>query len=148
MSIPLILCGRIPSHVEGISRILNGQGYEMTHTFHDFATASQKLPAIAHDPSTRPRALIIGRGFSDDEQNELIKTASSQGQGPGIAFLVARPELLTPELKAKIGYAWDGNGPPPVEVLAGRIRESLRLRGIEAGGVRAQGLEEDGVFGF
>lgn len=55
---------------------------------------------------------------------------------------------MTEELKKRIGYHWDGKGPPPVEVLAGRIRESLRARGIEKGGEREGGLERDGVFGF
>ncbi|KAG8627020.1 hypothetical protein KVT40_004503 [Elsinoe batatas] len=149
-SIPVFICGRIPPHVEGITRILGQHGYKVTRSFNDFDVARSAFPGLVADPATRPRAVVIGRGFSDEQQDGLIKagTTPTGSEGHRIAWLVARPELMTPELKAKIRYAWDGNGPPPVEVLAGRIMESLRQRGIEQGGKYEHGIGEDGVFGF
>ncbi|KAF4548755.1 Hypothetical protein D9617_25g060850 [Elsinoe fawcettii] len=148
--IPVFLCGRIPAHVEGITRILGENGYKITRSFSDFDQAVSAFPQLVRDQGTRPRAIVIGRGFSDEQQDEMMQAGATPSGTPGhrIAWLVARPELMPPELKARFSYAWNGEGPPPVEVLAGRIMESLRLRGIVHGGENEGGRREDEVIGF
>ncbi|KAI1848444.1 hypothetical protein JX265_008774 [Neoarthrinium moseri] len=121
--IPVLLCGKIPSHVQATTDILKPE-YRVIKVCTDPAEAraavtallspSIATPSIDGTDYPRPRIVIMGGGYSPQVFSEIYDNVDGAKTVPWIRPVGTKPD--GPGLPA---------GPPPAEEIAGRVRKAL-----------------------
>lgn len=87
-----------------------------------------------------PRAVVIGKGFSEDEMKEIVKAGQATEYGKGVAWMLPDDDKFTTYMKAK-AIVTAGTGLPAV--IADRAVQALKENGV----VEGQDFK-GGVYGF
>ncbi|KAJ9622759.1 hypothetical protein H2203_006410 [Taxawa tesnikishii (nom. ined.)] len=158
--VPLVLCGKNPSLATSFVDALNNTEYDVIHVCHDLQTAKSEIPALLRgqpvpNPSSHlsklpnkdnpivPKAVVIGKGFSEEEMDDIIATGRrEEKEGSGVLWLKPDDEKITMAMKAKMVLS---AGTMIAPMVADRVRQTLKERGVVPG---AEGKVEGGVVGF
>jgi len=126
----------------------------VVHVCHDLDSALTEIPALLRgEPvesssdlssnSQAPKAVVIGKGFTEEEMDRIIKAGKDSGseKAASVAWLLPDDEKFTYYQKAK-AIASAGTLLP--SVIADRVRDCMKEHDIVPGKESAKG----GVFGF
>ncbi|KPI46087.1 uncharacterized protein AB675_677 [Cyphellophora attinorum] len=149
----LILCGKIPGHIEPMINLLRSDGYDVIHNVRTLPSALLELPALlrttvgcetqppssgfgsnataasAEDrtPGSEVKAVVVGGGYSPEEFEEIKGACDGVKELPFFRADVTKKRSDGQE--AQGGAA----GPPPVEELKGRLVQALKAADTAAG---------------
>jgi len=151
--IPILLCGKSPTLATTFSTALStiSSDYEIVHVIHSVSAGLRELPILLRggqvtDPDTdiackhiTPQAIVVGKGYDDDEVAELRKV---EGAGK-LPWLLADDQKMTWTRIAKVVVS-AGTGLPVV--VAQRVVECMQEHGIVPG--KEWKVEEGTVWGF
>lgn len=159
MPIPIALCGKSATMASNfMSSISDKSEYRITHVCHDLDSALSELPALFRGESVQPssdlsvapsseskqpipRAVVIGKGFSEDEMKQIVKRGQEAGgTGSKTAWFLPDDDKFTLAQKAR-AFATAGISLPTV--IAERAIESLRENGVVDGRETV-----GGIYGF
>ncbi|KAK6860822.1 hypothetical protein PG990_011868 [Apiospora arundinis] len=134
--IPVLLCGKIPGHIKATTEILRPE-FEVIETCSSLEAARTAIsemlsPSSAKsDSATKPRVVLMGGGFPQEDFLSVYDTVEGAKSVPWV-----RPATLKPGAEDEAAIA---RGPPPAEVVAGRIRKTLEERMEELRERKGQG---------
>ncbi|GAB7339671.1 hypothetical protein MBLNU457_6252t1 [Dothideomycetes sp. NU457] len=158
MTVPIALCGKSAVMATTFSTSMSSKSsYKITHVCHDLPSALNELPALfrgevvhpSSDLSVKPssdskqplpRAVVIGKGFSEDEMKEIVRAGQATEYGKGVAWMLPDDDKFTAYMKAK-AIVTAGTGLPAV--IADRAVQALKENGV----VEGQDFK-GGVYGF
>ena len=112
------------------------------HTCNDVSTAKSTLPSLLRSDAG-PIAVIIGKGFSDAEMQDIIAHCKHEVGETKTAWLLPDDDKFTAAMKAKAVFS-AGSALPGL--IASRAAESLRQNGVVAG--KSLNELKGGTYGF
>ncbi|KAF2122168.1 hypothetical protein BDV96DRAFT_594090 [Lophiotrema nucula] len=163
-SIPVMLCGKNPTMASNFSDAMKPE-YDVVHVCHSLEAFKTEIPALvnrtsppkpssgmgsnndqaAHDYQV-PKAIVVGKGFSEDEIKEMQSIESLKGK---VVWLLPDTGKFT---WGMIGKAVVTGGTALPGVIAERAKKCLESNGMVAGKERdgddVGGGEESKVWYF
>ncbi|ETN38574.1 uncharacterized protein HMPREF1541_06611 [Cyphellophora europaea CBS 101466] len=132
----LVLCGKMPAHIQGLSKLLAPDGYDIIHVCSTLPSALSELPALLGDqtppptpssgygsnltsatpiPGTAVRAILVGGGYSPDDFAQIKNACDAVRPLPYFRADISKPR---PDGAAP-------TGPPAPEELRRRVLEAM-----------------------
>lgn len=152
--IPILLCGKSSTLATTFSASLAtlSSDYEIVHVIHTVEAGLRELPVLlrgdrVEQPETqiackhvRPQAIVVGKGYSDEEVEQLRRGVEGSGKVP---WLLADDAKMTWTRIAKVAVT-AGTALPVV--VAQRVIDCMQEHGIVPG--KEWKVEDGTVWGF
>jgi hypothetical protein len=133
----LALCGKLPTHVQGLSTLLQPKNYNIIHVCTSLQTAVSELPQLlASSSSSAPPKPSSGYGSNATIDGSLVDGSQLSAILIGGGFSAEDVQLIkattdkvreVPVFRADTSVRRDPGavGPPKVEEIADRVLEAL-----------------------
>jgi len=151
--IPVLLCGKSPTLASSFAKSLL-PNYEVVHICHSLAAGLREIPQVLRGvpvssesdigsnvesgKSTIPEAVIVGKGFSEEEVNELRNAEGVQN----VPWLIPDDKKMT---WTRIGKAAATGGVALPGIIAERVISCMREHGLVPGHHESV---QPGLWGF
>ncbi|KAK5009946.1 hypothetical protein LTR39_004824 [Cryomyces antarcticus] len=153
-SVPVLLCGKSPMLAQGFMSALSST-YDVVHVCHDTSSARREIPALLAGESIQPssglgsnansdskhrapRAIIVGKGFSEDE----VETMRGYEGADKVPWLVPDDAKMT---WSRIGKVAVTAGTALPGIVADRVDACMKEHGLVPGN---ESDVKGGVWGF
>ncbi|KAK7913795.1 hypothetical protein PG985_011498 [Apiospora marii] len=119
--IPVLLCGKIPGHIQATTEIMKPE-FEIVEVCSSLdaartALAERLSPWSVSPAEKRPRVVLMGGGFTQDDFSSVYEGVEGAKSVPWV-----RPAIMKPGAEDRAAIA---QGPPSAEDVAGRLRKLL-----------------------